>query len=268
MKLILAENLSQYEEQIITILEKFKNDGTLIGNGNRNVIKFFDLGGIILNFKSFKQHNIINRHVYKFYRKSKARRSFEYANMLIEKKFHTPKPVAYIENHDFIGLTSSYYVSEQLENSFPLTDVLYDNSFPDREKIIKEYVSLIFRLHNNGIQFLDNSSGNFLIKKENDNYDVYMVDLNRMNFYDNIDIHKRLKSFARFTNDREIIKIIAEEYALLSGISSEFCLKKIIQATNRQVIKRKIKKVLKLYKYLIKNLILLSLNDVYNIINV
>ena len=83
MKVIFAEDVSQYREDITAILNRFKSDGTLIGNGNRNVIKFFDLNGFTLNFKSFKQHNIINRHVYKFYRKSKARRSFEYAQMLI-----------------------------------------------------------------------------------------------------------------------------------------------------------------------------------------
>jgi hypothetical protein len=72
MKVIFAEDVPKYREDVTAILERFKNDGTLIGNGSRNVIKFFDLdNGFALNFKSFKQHNIINRHVYKFYRKSK-----------------------------------------------------------------------------------------------------------------------------------------------------------------------------------------------------
>lgn len=252
MKVIFAEDVPQYKEDITAILHRFKSEGTLIGNGNRNVIKFFDLKGFTLNFKSFKQHNIINRHVYKFYRKSKARRSFEYAQMLISKNFRTPKPVAYVENHDFIGLTSSYYISEQLKDSFPLSDVLGDPSFPDRERILKEYVSLIYKLHNEGIEFIDNSPGNFLIKKENGGYEIYLVDLNRMNFYEHIEKDKRLKNFARLTNDQETIKIIAAEYAILSGISPEYCLNTILQAINRMLLKRKIKKVLKLYKRIIK----------------
>ncbi|EJL74278.1 lipopolysaccharide kinase InaA family protein [Chryseobacterium populi] len=252
MKSIFAEDVSQYKYEILSILKKFKNDGTLIGNGSRNIIKFFNLNGLILNFKSFKQHNIINRHIYKFYRKSKARRSFEYANMLIGKNYYTPKPIAYIENHDVIGLTSSYYISEQLENTWTLTDVLSKTSFPERERIIKEYTLLMYRLHNDGIEFIDNSPNNFLIKKEGDIYCIYIVDLNRMNFYDHIKIDKRLRNFARLTNDVTIIKIISEEYALLSDIPPEYCFKKIVQATNAILIKRKIKKILKLYKYLIK----------------
>jgi len=261
MKLIFAEGLSLHKDDILSTLKKFKNEGTLIGNGSRNVIKFFRFDGIYLNFKSFKQHNIINRHVYKFYRKSKARRSFEYAHMLIEKNYHTPRPVAYIENHDFIGLTSSYYISEQMEDVRTLDSIFGDHSFADREKIIKEYTLLMFRLHNDGIQFLDNSPNNFLIRKEDDKYSIYLVDLNRMNFYSSIDLNKRLNNFARITNDPEIIKIIAEEYANLYGTSKEICLKKIMDATQRQVTRRKIKKVLKLYKYLIPNLVICYLND-------
>ncbi len=252
MKLIFAEGLSQYKDDILSTLKKFKSEGTLIGNGSRNVIKIFDVKGMLLNFKSFKQHNIINRHVYKFYRKSKAHRSFEYAHMLIGKNYHTPRPVAYIENHDFIGLTSSYYISEQLEDVWTLDRVLHDHSFPDREKIIKEYTRLMFRLHNDGIQFLDNSPNNFLIRKEDNNYSIYLVDLNRMNFYDSIDLTKRLNNFARLTNNPEIIDIIAEEYANLYGTSKDICIKTIMQAAQRQVTRRKIKKILKLYKYIIR----------------
>jgi hypothetical protein len=251
MKLIIAEGLSQYKDDILSTLKKFKSEGTLIGNGSRNVIKIFDVNGMHLNFKSFKQHNIINRHVYKFYRKSKAQRSFEYAHMLISKNYHTPRPVAYIENHDFIGLTSSYYITEQLEDVWTLDRVLYDHSFADREEIIKEYTRLMFSLHNDGIQFLDNSPNNFLIRKEDNKYSIYLVDLNRMNFYDSIHLDKRLKNFARLTNNPEVIEIIAEEYAHLYGTSKDICLKSIMQAAQKQVTRRKIKKVLKLYKYLI-----------------
>ena len=251
MKLIIAEGLSQYKDDILSTLKKFKSEGTLIGNGSRNVIKIFDINGMHLNFKSFKQHNIINRHVYKFYRKSKAHRSFEYAHMLISKNYHTPRPVASIENHDFIGLTSSYYITEQLEDVWTLDRVLYDHSFADREEIIKEYTRLMFSLHNDGIQFLDNSPNNFLIRKEDNKYSIYLVDLNRMNFYDSIHLDKRLKNFARLTNNPEVIEIIAEEYAHLYGTSKDICLKSIMQAAQKQVTRRKIKKVLKLYKYLI-----------------
>ncbi|UZT97959.1 lipopolysaccharide kinase [Chryseobacterium fluminis] len=252
MKVFFANEFSRYYEEIILTIRKFKNGGTMIGDGHRNVIKVFKIGDRLINFKSFKQHNIINRHVYKFYRKSKARRSFEYALFLLDKKFYTPTPIAYIENHDIIGLTSSYYMSEQLENSLMLNEILTNKDFPDREEIIKGYAALMYTLHENGIEFIDNSAGNFLIRKEEGVYRFYIVDLNRMNFYDHIEINKRLKNFARFTLDNEIMNIISKEYALLSGASAEYCLKKISDASNKMLFKRKVKKVLKFYKYIIR----------------
>ena len=253
MNFVLSADFSKYKNDILNILKNFKNEGVLVGHGNRNTVKYFEVDGLKFNFKSFKQHNIINRHVYKYYRKSKSRRSYEYAQMLLDKGFSTPKPIAFIENHDFIGVTSSYYVSEQLEDVFTLGDAFYNLDLPNREAIIKAYTNLIFQLHENGIIFIDNAAGNFLIKNLNGTYQIFMVDLNRMNFYDKIDINKRLHNFERLTNDLEIIQSISNEYALLSGQSPEFCYDKILDFTKKKAFKRKAKKILKFYKYFLKS---------------
>lgn len=252
MNFVLSEAYSQYKDNILNILNNFKNEGVLVGHGNRNTVKYFIVDDLKFNFKSFKQHNIINRHVYKYYRKSKSRRSYEYAQMLLGKGFHTPKPIAFIENHDFIGVTSSYYVSEQLEDVFTLTDVFSDSNFTDREKIIKAYTKLIFDLHENGIEFIDNASGNFLVKKNGSEYQFFLVDLNRMNFYKEISISKRLQNFERLTNDLEIIKLISAEYANLSGNTSDFCYNKIVDFAKKKAFKLKVKKILKFYKFFLK----------------
>jgi len=253
MNLIVATDYAHYAADVLRIIKNFQNEGNLIGPGTRNIVKWIIINNMTLNFKSFKQHNIINRHVYKFYRKSKAKRSFEYANLLISKNFYTPKPIAYVEFHDCIGLTNSYYISEQLEDGFTLEDVfLNKSSFEDWQEIVKGYTLLIYQLHEQGIEFIDNSPGNFLIKKVDNEYRFFLVDLNRMNFHDRFEIPDRFKNFSRLTNDPEILQIICQEYSLLSGISQEQCLEQIIKATNRQKTKRKIKKVLKFYKYFLK----------------
>lgn len=253
MNLILATDYSHYAGNILRIIKNFQNEGNLIGPGTRNIVKWIIINNMTLNFKSFKQHNIINRHVYKHYRKSKAKRSFEYAHLLIAKNFYTPQPIAYIEFHDCIGLTNSYYVSEQLEDGFTLEDVFLNrNSYEDWPEIVKGYTLLIYQLHEQGIEFIDNSPGNFLIKKINNEYRFFLVDLNRMNFHNRFEMPDRFKNFSRLTNDLDIIKIISQEYSLLSGISPEYCLEQIVKATNRQKTKRKIKKILKFYKYFLK----------------
>jgi len=47
------------------------------GVGTRNVIKIVTVEGEDLNIKAFKIPNIVNQIAYGFFRKSKARRSFE-----------------------------------------------------------------------------------------------------------------------------------------------------------------------------------------------
>ena len=65
-------------------------------------------------------------------------------------------------------------------------------------------------------------------------------------------IEKRLKNFARLTNDFTVLNIICEEYAKLSGVSTEFCLQKITSAFTKRARKNKIKKILKFYKFFLK----------------
>lgn len=251
MKSFYAEGFQRLEAKILDVLNNFKTGGILIGPGSRNVVKIFDIDGERFNFKSFKQHNVINRHVYKYYRKSKARRSFEYAQLLLSKGFQTPEPVAYIENFDFWGVTSSYYISRQLEDSPTLMEVVVNLSFPEREQIIREYAQLMFRLHEQGFEFLDNAPGNFIIKNEDGKHRFYMVDLNRMSFHEKMDLDKRLNNFARLTSDPEVIRMISDEYAKLVGSSGDYCFNKITQAINGMVRKRKMKKILKFYKFLL-----------------
>jgi hypothetical protein len=42
--------------------------------------------------------HLINKIVYKKFRKSKARRSYEYATLLLDKGIGTPQPIAFLEN--------------------------------------------------------------------------------------------------------------------------------------------------------------------------
>jgi len=74
--------LSQQIE-IINIIDNFNTSGIIFGDGNRNVIKLFDLDSVKVNVKSFKKPHLLNSIIYRYFRKSKARRSFEYANKLL-----------------------------------------------------------------------------------------------------------------------------------------------------------------------------------------
>jgi hypothetical protein len=203
-------------------INNFNTTGILFGDGQRNKIKLFELEGKTINVKSFKIPHLVNRIAYKYFRKSKARRSFEYATILLEKGIGTPKPMAYFENYDFIGLKDSYYVSEHLHCDLTFRELVLIPDLPNHENILRQFIQFSFDLHQKGIEFLDHSPGNTLIKKNvAGNYDFFLVDLNRMNFYQSLDFDARMKNLSRLTPKKEMIAVMSNEYAKLYKGQSE-----------------------------------------------
>ena len=218
----------------------------MFGNGYRNKIKLFEVDGVIYNIKSFKIPHFINKLVYKYFRKSKARRSFEYATILLEKGIGTPQPIAFLENFTILGLRDSYYVSEHLDSDLTFRELVEIPDFPDHEKILRQFTKFCFDLHENGIEFLDHSPGNTLIKRNNDgNYSFYLVDLNRMNFHQTIDFDLRMKNMSRLTSKKKMIEIISEEYAKFYSESKEVIFEKIFLKNKKFQYRFAKKKILK-----------------------
>ena len=87
----------QNKTALTALVTSFDSIGSVFGDGDRNIIKTVNFKGKTLNIKSFKEPNFINQIAYQYFRKSKARRSFEYATILKEKGIGTPEPIAFFE---------------------------------------------------------------------------------------------------------------------------------------------------------------------------
>lgn len=242
-------------KDVLGFIKEFNSDsGTLFGDGQRNKIKLFELEGKMINIKSFKIPHLINKIAYKYFRKSKARRSFEYATTLLEKGIGTPQPIAFFENYDAVGLKDSYYVSEHLQCDLTFRELVEIPDFPDHENILRQFTRFSFDLHEKGIEFLDHSPGNTLIKKNAEgNYDFFLVDLNRMNFHDKMDFDIRMKNLSHLTPKKEMIAVMSNEYSKLYPTQTEVeIFDKMWFYTNDFQIKFhkkiKIKKTLKFWK--------------------
>ena len=208
-------NLSDILNEIFV---NFNFKGKILVNGQRNAIKLFEVEGITLNIKSFKRPNLINKIVYRYFRKSKARRSFEFASKLMEMQIGTPQPVAFFENYDFVGLKESYYACEHLENVFEFREIVQNEAFENRDFIIRKFTQFTFEMHEKGIEFLDHSPGNTLIYKNTDgSYSFFLVDLNRMKFHETIDFKTRMKNLSKITHKKDMIAVMSNEYAKLSN---------------------------------------------------
>ncbi|AWK05244.1 Kdo domain containing protein [Flavobacterium crocinum] len=254
MPLRISGKFEQDQNYVEEIISNFSSSGELFGNGDRNKIKLFDLNGKTINIKSFKIPNIVNKIAYKYFRKSKARRSFEYATILLEKGIGTPEPIAFLENFNFIGLRDSYYVSEHLVTELTYRELVEIPDYPDHDAILRQFTAFCFELHEKGVEFLDHSPGNTLIKKIAENkYDFFLVDLNRMNFHDNMSFEQRMNNFSRLTPKKEMLAVMSNEYSKFYKEKSETeIFEKMWQATTdfqeSFAKKKRLKKKLKFWK--------------------
>lgn len=218
----LNPEFKQYEKEIRDSFHHFDSTGEIFINGERNKIKLFEISGKKMNVKSFKIPNALNQFVYRYFRKSKARRSFEFANILLSKGIGTPTPIAFQENYGRFSLQRSFYAS--LHQAYDLTfrELVEVKDFPDQENILRQFTQFSFKIHEAGIEFKDHSPGNTLIKNSgNGQYEFFLVDLNRMNFHDEMDLNLRMKNLSRLTPKKEMVEIICDEYAQLIGKKPE-----------------------------------------------
>lgn len=253
MPFFISDSFTHLKSQMQQIFNQFDTKGTLFVEGKRNIIKLFETEGIKINVKSFKKPNFINKVVYRYFRKSKAQRSFEFASKLKELQIGTPEPIAYQENIDFLGLNESFYACKHLENVFEFREVVQNETLENRDLIIRKFTQFTFEIHEKGIEFLDHSPGNTLIKINDDTtYSFFLVDLNRMKFHDSLDFQTRMKNLSKITHKKEMIEVMSYEYAKLYKANESLIFDAMWKLTSdfqfRFHRKKRIKKQLKFWK--------------------
>lgn len=241
------------QAEVLTLLQNFNTTGEIFIDGKRNKIKLFKVEGKTLNVKSFKVPHVLNRIIYQYFRKSKAKRSFEFANKLLENGIGTPEPIAFLQQSNLLGLKDSYYVSEHLMADLTYRELVEIPDFPEADSILRQFTRFSFLLHQKGIEFKDHSPGNTLIKKKTDGtYAFFLVDLNRMEFHDTMPFELRMKNLCRLTPHKEMVAVMSNEYAKASGESEEMIFNTLWKMTAdfqyRFYRKKRIKKKLKFWK--------------------
>ena len=216
MTAFFSTSFDSLKPELLAILGQFDRQGTLLYSG-RNTVKCFAIGRYQINIKAFKKPNLINKIAYRYFRKSKARRSFEHAGRLKALGVGTPDPVAYLEERGLV-FGRSYYVSLQQACDWTFRDLIGHPEMHGRDGIIRQFVAFTHQLHEKGVLFLDHSPGNTLIRRESaGRYAFYLVDVNRMRFDQQLDYKARMANFSRLTNERSLVREMARAYAALTG---------------------------------------------------
>ena len=220
LKYELNENYKKLKDFLFDIKTHFKENNNTIHKA-RNELKVIDYDGIQTVVKAFKIPNKLNQIVYAYFRNSKAKKSYVNAIRLKELGINTPSPIGYIEFFRNFLFKESFFISEKFDYDFTIREPLRNEKLENREKIIKQFVAFTFNLHKNDVYHKDYSAGNILVvKKDDDNYEFSIVDINRMEFK-KVDLSLGLDNFAKLWLDENSLLIIAKEYAKLASINEE-----------------------------------------------
>lgn len=216
-KAVIAGHYQVFEKKLFQVIYDFDMLGGKIGKGKRNTVKAINIDGLYINVKSFQVPHLVNQLAYRWFRKSKAKRSYEYANLLLSNGIGTPKPMAYFENVGPFSLQESFYFSEQLVHDLTYRTLIHDVDYPDHENILRQFTRFTYDMQEKEVYFKDHSPGNTLIVNNKGNYAFYLVDLNRMEFK-HMNFEERMKNFERLTPKKEMVAIMSDEYAKLSKL--------------------------------------------------
>lgn len=224
----LASHYSHLQHWVKSLPLRWDNaEGEVIHN-RRNELRIMSVAGIDVVVKSFATPNFINRIVYGFIRKSKAQRSFEYAERLNTLGINSPKPIAYYTERKALLFWRSYYISQKSQCRYTFYDIINNPDFPHRNQYLRQVGHFTALMHNQGIYPLDYSGGNILLDIVNGEPYIELVDLNRMSF-GKVDLHQGCRGFERLNVEPAALAIIAQQYALTRGFNVDECVELVQQ---------------------------------------
>lgn len=174
----------------------------------RNTLRLTE--GVVV--KQFATPNLLRGLWYGLIGRSKARRSYEYAQRM---QGLTPAPVAYREERMCGILRDSWYACRESECRHTFNELIGAPQYPQRKQILQAIGRFTAELHRRGILHCDYSGGNILFN--DDGSCVQLIDLNRIRFCRHLSREQRLGNFERLNIDREALRLIADGYASVTG---------------------------------------------------
>ncbi|WP_243349545.1 lipopolysaccharide kinase InaA family protein [Parabacteroides sp. FAFU027] len=205
---------------VLSLPQTFGTEGTVLYKV-RNEVRLIEVAGIKVVVKKFKVPHLINRFAYSYIRKSKARRSYEYAMMLKQNGFGTADPIACMEFKQGGLLADSYLITLHCPYSRDFNE-FRETPLNGRENILCDFAQFTARLHEKGIRHLDYGGGNIMFEQTDNGTEFCLIDINRMAF-GKVGIEKGCENFKLLYMLDDSFHFLAEEYAKARGFDTEKC---------------------------------------------
>jgi tRNA A-37 threonylcarbamoyl transferase component Bud32 len=220
MKVVINPKYSHLSEYIHNLPIQCYTKDTIIRD-NRNILRKDTVDGVAMVIKQYKKPSMFNRIMYTFFRKSKARRSYEYAFRLKELGVGTAKPIAYIEEKKHGLFHTGYFVSKYVP--CPLMSDLGKYEPATQKEVMESFIRFTVDLHQKGVLHYDYNLSNIMFYKEQDGYQFKLLDINRMRF-NTYSKRKCMRALRTMTLQLPYFVAVLEQYGDLRGWNSElFC---------------------------------------------
>ena len=269
MRIVINPAYHNTEAFIKTLPSVFDNQGVMVYE-KRNTIKMFDVDGLQLVVKRFKRPNLVQRIAYTWFRPSKAKRAYLFAERFRRSDIATPHEVAYLECTKWGLFSDSYFVSvscslpsakDLLADDARLEDASGRGRFQsrpfgpyNREALLEAIGSFIATVHSRGILHGDLNISNILCRetgatgagpdRETDAWHFVLIDTNRAKFRQPTQ-SECVDDLKRVSHDRDILLSIVGYYAMARGWDEEWCraavLRKLCAFERRKECKRRLR---------------------------
>ena len=216
MKTIIDSHFSQYADYISQLPAMMaRGEGETVYDKRNRVVRF-EHEGLVMMVKRFKRANIIQQIAYTFFRKSKSRRAFLFAEEFRLRGIETPQRVAYMEEHRWGLFTVGYFVS--LETDGTETHLLLREVLDFSHELADAVARQVVLMHSRGILHGDLNLSNFLCRQSSDGYQFTMIDINRSRFTDGWPADEQcLQNLVRLTHRRDLYEYLVRSYARRRG---------------------------------------------------
>lgn len=191
----------------------------------RNEIRRVSHDGKTYCIKRYHIPRGLNRIIYTFFRKPKAIRAYENGELLNREGFATPEPVAFITEGKL--LQYSYLVTV----CSPLTRRFYEfreHGIEGYEELLDALGRMAGRMNDREILHKDFSPGNILFDKVNGEWQIELVDINRMRM-GKVSMRRGCRNFARLWGDEALLERVARAYAKERGFDADECARMAVE---------------------------------------
>lgn len=222
MKIFINPKYSYLEPEIRRVVRGDYTPTKVFCN-HRNVVEKVLLGGGAFVVKKFKRPTWANCLIYTLFRKSKARRAYEHALLLLENGIATPYPVAYVEIKKHGLFHTGYFFSEFVDLP-TLADA--SEEVDDLPQMGRDLIRFTVELNNKCIMPLDYNPSNIFYSwdEEQKQYMFALTDINRMRRSRFIGNRDCMRAFEQFGISTEHLYHFLLGYSIEKGADVERCM--------------------------------------------